>query len=150
MSSSDPGRGVTSQVWFLRSRELLQRSADELDGATRSRLGRARQAALAQLEPRVGAPRWLNRLGFASVVLGAGLIVWRGLVPVLTPSPTADVAPASTPVAVAPAPVPVVLDAEAALVSEPDFEMLADADSLFLLDELEFYAWLDQDEDGDG
>jgi hypothetical protein len=48
----DPG---ARQDWILRSRDLLQRSADELDGASRSRLNRARQAALEHVAARPAA-----------------------------------------------------------------------------------------------
>ena len=43
----EPAPATGSQAWVLRSRDLLQRSADDLDGHARSRLNRARLVALA-------------------------------------------------------------------------------------------------------
>ena len=63
---------------FERSaREWLRESAESLDGRTRSRLNRARQAALTELDPKARRLRWLS-----SPVMAAGgaaavaLVLW--------------------------------------------------------------------------
>jgi hypothetical protein len=150
MNRSDP-----SQAWVLRSRALLQQSADALDGATQSRLTRARHAALDQLQTRAVAPAWLRGFGLSAVALGLAVVLWRGLLPVLTPAdPVPGVAQV---VSQSPAALPAVIDAPPstdpqvdAAVAEPDFDLLVDAESYPLLEDLEFYAWLDQVEGRDG
>ena len=107
--------------------ELLRRSADDIDGATASRLNRARQAALAQLPRRRRAAHWLApALSTAAVgALAVGLWLNPGIdrdVPVLNPS--ADLTAA-------------------------DMDLLLADDSLEMLEELEFYAWLDAERSDD-
>jgi hypothetical protein len=104
-----------------RAGELLRTSADELDGATRSRLARARAAALQQhTRPR----RWPILRQLAPV----GAVAAAALVAVLLTSP--DAAP----------PAEVNLATTAALY---DLELLADADAWELSQEadLEFIEW---------
>jgi hypothetical protein len=104
-----------------RAGELLRNSADDLDGATRSRLARARAAALEQhTRPR----RWLSTLRHLAPV---GAVAAAALVAVLLTSP-------DTP------PVEVNLANTAALY---DLELLADADAWELSQEadLEFIEW---------
>lgn len=142
------------QAWVLRSRALLQQSADALDGATRSRLTRARHAALEALPARASAAGWLRGFGLGATALGLALLAWRLLDPMLSPA-ASDSALANAGSAVSAmveddlAP-PVVLDEVDAAVAEPDFELLVDAESYPLLEDLEFYAWLDDSEAQDG
>lgn len=59
------------------ARDWLRESAEALDGHTRSRLNRARQAALTELDPKVRRTRWISSPVVA--VLGAGvvaLVLW--------------------------------------------------------------------------
>lgn len=137
-------------TWVLRARSLLDHSARDLDAATLSRLNRARQAALASMDPstRESAP-WMRWIGAAAICAGIALIAWHG---VRTPPASPSIADA--PAAESPLPSPSRVAApplapaggEASLpVSEPDFELLADADGFGLLEDLEFYAWLDAD-----
>lgn len=103
-----------------RAGELLRTSADDLDGATRSRLARARAAALEQhTRPR----RWQTLRHLAPV----GAVAAAALVAVLLTSP-------GTP------PVEVNLATTATLY---DLELLADADAWELSQEadLEFIEW---------
>lgn len=137
-----------SQAWVLRSRDLLQRSADDLDGESRSRLNRSRQAALAALDPVPASRSALRWVGVAAVVAGVALLSWRVL-------PTRIAAPTSAPVAAVPVrqPPPAVaprVRSEPTPISAPDFELLADAQQFALVEELEFYAWLESAEDTDG
>lgn len=151
-------RSDEPQGWILRSRALLQQSADGMDGATRSRLSRARHAALAPLQAASAGPRWIQRFGVGATVLGLAVLAWRLLGPVVVPDvgdpPRAARAPTVQPMveaepAIAASPA-AAMEAAAAAVAEPDFELLADAESFTLLEDLEFYAWLEHGEGQDG
>ncbi|WKZ12667.1 MAG: hypothetical protein QY320_01365 [Gammaproteobacteria bacterium] len=108
--------------------QLLRQSADELDAATASRLNRARQRALAEVDRRHPRPAWQAgwrpALGAAAVAL---------LVVVLWPEPgTGPGAPGSNPAPVL----------EAAAGDATDLDLLLAEDNLDMLAELEFYDWL--------
>ena len=98
------------------AKELFDESVDRLDAATLSRLNQGRQRALAELD------REASELG-----------VWLRWVPVTGVAAAALVAvmvmngqgPGEQP------------------VTASDFEMLLEEDSLEMLDELEFYTWLE-------
>jgi len=102
-----------------RARALLERSADELDGPIRARLGAARTEALAALR----APRPLRArrralvlaTAFGVVALAFGAARWLR-------------APAG----------PLTFD------DADDVDILAGTDDLELYDDLEFYRWLDE------
>ncbi len=98
-----------------RTRVVFDASDDALDGRTRSKLTRARHAAIEELRHSARRP-WQR----ASVALGglsaAVLAVWVA-VGQFTPATPAEI----------------VLD---------DIELVADAPSLELLEEVEFYAWV--------
>ncbi len=103
------------------AKEAFDQSVDGLDAATLSRLNRGRQAALAELKPSSTASvqrrfRWASATGVAATLLLV-LIVQRG--------------PDSVDVIAAPA---------------PDLEILLSEESIEMLEELEFYSWLDADE----
>jgi hypothetical protein len=112
-----------------RTRELLQESVANLDGATRSRLTRARYAALAGAGVGVGAgggralaaswQRWLPAGAIAAAVLAVLIVVGQQ-----SNAPT--------------------LQANAGGVGD-DIELLADADALALAQEADvdydFYEW---------
>ncbi|MCU0753899.1 MAG: hypothetical protein MUE46_02095 [Xanthomonadales bacterium] len=114
-------------------RALLDAEADALDAATLSRLNRARQAALdAGLQSRRQFWRGAWMLLPASA---CGLLVW--LAPLTLP--------------VTPQAGPSLTELEA-LLSEPvgvESELLASDAPLELIDEWEFYAWLEQQPDAD-
>jgi hypothetical protein len=110
-----------------RAGRMLRQGAEGLDAATRSRLNRARQAALAEFD-RGGAAthrfpaRWNTGVAFAAVAaiaLGIGVTA-RG--PLWPPAPAAR-------------------SAEAAEV-----DLLLADENLEMLDELDFYDWLGPDE----
>lgn len=66
-----------------RARELLRDSADNLDGATRSRLTQARHAALAQIGPS-NSRHWMRVAlpsGAVAAALLLGLVLWNGAGP---------------------------------------------------------------------
>lgn len=116
--------------WAHRARKLLDESAEGLDAATLSRLNRARQAALGQVRPRA-ARRWLLPAGMASAcVLLLAVVAWHGRGPgdagriqdLPFPAPTSS-----------------------------DIDLVSSDDNLELYQDLEFYAWLDaQDQGSDG
>jgi hypothetical protein len=105
-----------------RARELLEQSAANLDARVRSRLTRARHAALD--ERRRGRARrawlaWAPAGGLAAAVLGVLLYVRQG--PGLLPA-----------------------TAPAAAATAEDFELLADADGMQLAEDAgdyDFYEW---------
>ena len=119
------------QPWLQSARTLLDESTQALDAATRSRLNRARHAALAQRRPRWRTTWWLPAAGLAcSCALLLGVALWTTL-----RAPIGAALPAQAGVAV---PGPTAADA------------LGGDDSLEFYQDLEFYAWLDAEQDGDG
>lgn len=112
-----------NEAWVERALTLLDQSADALDAATLSRLNRARQAALAQRH-RATWPIWMGG-GLGACALA--LVVAFGV---------AQRTPLQSPVAI---------DAAS------DADAVAADDNLDLYENLDFYAWLDaQQQDGDG
>lgn len=120
------------QRWIGQAKTLLDQSAQGLDAATLSRLNRVRQAALAHARPHA-APRWFLPTGLASAcVLLLAVAAWH----VYAPSGNSTRLPV----------LPV-----AAASSGGDLDLVSSDDSLELYQNLEFYAWLDaQDQDADG
>jgi len=116
------------QRWIGRAKDLLDHSAEGLDAATLSRLNRARQGALARARPRT-ATRWFLPAGLASAcLLLLAVAVWNVHV-------RGGAIPPELPLAAA----------------GGDIDLVSSDDSLELYQNLEFYAWLDaQDQDGDG
>lgn len=112
---------VTADDAFAeKAKQLFDESVDGLDGETRSKLNRGRQAALAELQ--TGRRRWLRwaPAGGVAVAAVAALIVW-------TSSPQID--ELATP----------------AVAS--DMEILLTEDSFEMLEDLEFYSWIDLADD---
>lgn len=98
--------------WTEQARALLDASAQQLDGATLSRLNRARQRALDAAAPRA-ARHWPRRLAIAASLLLAVAIWW----------------PDSTPPAVA-----TLSPEDAELLVEGEFEMTDDLEFYAWLD----------------
>lgn len=98
------------------AKELFDDSVDKLDAATLSRLNQGRQRALAELD-RGTSPQglWLRWVPVTGVAAAAlvTVMVMNGQTPVDDP------------------------------VSASDFEMLLEEESLEMLEELEFYSWLE-------
>ena len=103
-----------------KAKQLFDESVAGLDAATRSRLNRGRQAALAEL--RSFRPVWVQWAPAAGVAAAAvfAVVLWTGMPPVdeLTPEASAS-----------------------------DFEILLTQDSFEMLQDLEFYSWIDLDEE---
>lgn len=105
--------------WMSQVREHLDDGVRRLDGHTASRLNRLRQAALDQALGNRGWRQWLRPIyalaSCAAVALALSLM-WR-----MPEAPMAASVPATD-----------------------DFELLAGAEDLEMIENLEFYAWLEQ------
>jgi hypothetical protein len=116
-------------AWIGQARALLDESAQEYDAATLSRLNRARQAALAQRQPR--RAQWLLPTSLASAcALLLAVAMWhpRSL-PTVNPNPAGAVAAQEA----------------------TDGVALSGDEAQDFYQNLDFYAWLDaQDEDNGG
>jgi len=101
---------------------LFDDSVEALDAETRSRLNRGRQAALAELGS--GRPVWVHWAPAAGVAAATifAVVLWTG-----NQAPN-ELAPAA---------------------SATDFEILLNEDSLEMLEELEFYSWIELAEESD-
>ncbi len=107
-----------------KAKELFDDSVERLDAATLSQLNQRRQAALAEVsnkDSRVLWGRWLPAAGITAAAVVA-VVVMQGQ-PVVDPSDDAVT----------------------------DFEILISEDNLEMIEELEFYAWLElvAEESGD-
>ena len=97
-------------------KETFDESVDALDAATLSRLNRSRHAALAELQkPRHQWSRWMPATGAVAAILVAVVVLQS----------------------------PVGVDDSADITSVTDMEILLGEDSIEMLEELEFYSWLD-------
>ncbi len=120
-------------AWVAQARNLLDDSAQQLDAATLSRLNRARQAALEQRRAHLPRP-WFLSAGLASAcALLLAVAVWH----VRTPAPGVPAAAITT--------------GGGTGFNASDMDMVSGDDSLELYQDLEFYAWLEaQDQDSAG
>lgn len=107
---------IADDAFAEKARQLFDESVGSLDGATRSKLNRGRQAALAELQ--TGGRRWVQwaPAGGVAVAAVAALIVWTGS-PQIDEMATPEVA--------------------------SDMEILLTEDSLEMLEDLEFYSWIE-------
>jgi hypothetical protein len=104
-----------------RAKNLFDASTGNLDGRTRSALTQARHAALAELESRKREGAW-RIWGPLSGVAAAALVVAVMFGPVWTTTRQAQ---------------------DSSALPIDDFDIIADAENLELLENLDFYAWLD-------
>lgn len=113
---------VADKAFAEKAKQLFDESVAGLDGETRSRLNRGRQAALDALK--TGRPVWVQWAPAAGVAAAAvvAVVLWTGNPPVDELTPEASAA---------------------------DFEILLTEDSFEMLGDLEFYSWIDLDEDAD-
>jgi len=113
---------VADKAFAEKAKQLFDESVEGLDGQTRSRLNRGRQVALDELK--TGRPVWVQWAPAAGVAAAAvvAVVLWTGNPPV------DDLTPESSAV---------------------DFEILLTEDSFEMLGDLEFYSWIDLDEDAD-
>jgi hypothetical protein len=116
-----------NRIWIGQARNVLDQSAQGLDAATLSRLNRARHAALAVNRPRTSRP-WFLPAGLASAcVILLAAVAWR---------------------AYAPAGLPALPLSPATSNNGGDVDLVSSDDSLEMYQDLEFYAWLDAQEQG--
>ncbi len=108
---------VNDERFSERAAALFDNSVQTLDGQSRSRLNRARQNALSQTSRKTPRSYWLPAMASVAVAAIAGTMLWSA-----DDLDTDYVPPAVT----------------------ADFEILLDTDSLELLEDLEFYSWLDE------
>jgi hypothetical protein len=134
MNAHDENK-VTDERLARDAQRLLRQSADELDAHTLSRLNRARQHALAEYDRHGTRPStlrgWQAGLGAVAVCATAFVAValWVGRVP----GPVPPGPEAATPLSVGTEPAS---DLEVVLVEDENPEMI---------ENLEFYDWLDPD-----
>jgi hypothetical protein len=112
---NDPGDAMTGRL-EQRSREIFDTSVDELDARTRSKLNQARQRAVAELQH--PARPMMRRL----LLPAGGLAVATAAIVVAVFSAGGDGAAGAVP-----------LD---------DLDIVAGADNLEMIEDVEFYAWL--------
>ncbi len=118
--SNKPGDDTDDSL-VTRANELFNDSVQNIDGETRSRLNRRRQQALeaAATKPLLGTWNVWAPAGAAAAIAMLALVMWSG-----QELPTNSVAPTAA----------------------SDFEMLLEQDSLEMLEDLEFYSWMDSEE----
>lgn len=102
-----------------KAKRLFDESVQGIDGQTQSRLNRGRQKALAELARRPAnlLAVWAPATGVAAAAVVA-VVLWSGN------RPPAEIGAAS---------------------SAADLEILLDEDSLEMLEDLEFYSWIELD-----
>jgi len=106
----------TEGEFAARLGDALKRRAEQLDGRTRSRLAGARRQALARGRRRASMPMWVTA-GASAAALALAVGLWSG----------------------APGPAP----GSAAPQIAEDMDLLLSEENLELLEDLEFYAWMD-------
>lgn len=121
-------------AWTTQAKSLLDESVDGLDASALSRLNRARQHALEQRRPRA-LRAWFVPAGFASAcaLLLAVAVAWQ--LPKQHSSGDLQL--------------PVALQNSG--MNASDLDMVSGDDGLEFYQDLEFYAWLDaENQDGNG
>jgi len=104
------------ETFEKRMKDKFDESVDALDAATLSKLNRARQEALSELQqPRHQWSRWMPATGAVAAILVAVVVLQ-------SPSAIDDVAGTAT---------------------VTDMEILLGEDSIEMLEDLEFYSWID-------
>lgn len=104
-----------------RSKALFDGSVDDIDGRTRAALTRARHAALAELEQAKRPLMW-RVLGPVGGVVAASFVLLTLFAPLrITPT-----------------------SVEGAMMPFEDLDIVAEPEDLEMLQDLEFYAWLDR------
>ena len=153
---STPDSNQKDQGWVPRSRELLDHHAERLDPISARQLSQARQRALASVR-RPPLLRWAFGLGAATAV-SLLVFAWLNRTPGQPGAPLAGIA---TPAPVATTPVtpvtattattaitPTTAITQALTLPDDELELIANPDDYALLQDLEFYAWLESAEHG--
>jgi len=118
--SEKPGKDTAvDDALTQRARLLFNESVSELDGDTRSHLNKGRQQALAAAPTDAVQPlRRLLPAAATAAAAVAALLVWTGHDPVDTP---------------------------VARIAATDFELLLEQENLDMIEDLEFYSWIEPD-----
>ena len=135
MSKADDRSDKTEDELFVRkAKAMFEQSVDGVDGQTRSRLNQSRQAALAELDSGtvslVGLGRWTHfapAAGVAAVAVAA-VVLWSGNLSFDTGIGPIDPIESAMP---------------------GDFELLMTEESFDMLQDLEFYSWIEIDAETD-
>ncbi len=116
---------VEDQAFASKAKEVFDESVQGLDAEAQSRLTRARHEALAHAGSGVSHSQWLRWAPVtgiaAAAVVAVVLVTGRPPIDELTPPATVS-----------------------------DFEILLDQESFEMLEELEFYGWIDLEAEGNG
>ena len=110
---------IDDKQFVENAQELFADSVERLDAATLSKLNRGRQAAIAEISTTASHYRWLRWMpatGLAAAAIVA-VVMLQGPATVDLPDGTESAA--------------------------TDFEILLGDDSLEMIEELEFYSWID-------
>ncbi len=114
---------ASDEALELRARAMFDASVDALDAETRSRLGRARRAAVAELESRRRpAWQWWAPAAVAASAMLVAVLIWRA--PGDGPTPLVQSGNGET------------VDALELVAAGDDFDLLTE--------DLGFYEWLDE------
>jgi hypothetical protein len=111
-------RTTDQQAFEERTRSLFKASVESLDGRTQSKLTQARHAALEELKPARSRAWGRGRAALAGVTAAAAMAAWIGHANLGAPASETGELP---------------LD---------DFDIVAEAPNLELLEDVEFYAWI--------
>ena len=111
----EPGQ---DEKFAVQAKELFDDSVERLDAATLSRLNKGRHQALAELQRTRPVGQWVRWMPVTGVAAAALVTV------VILQGPGAE-------------------GPESPATTVTDFEMLLGEDSLEMLEELEFYSWID-------
>ena len=113
---------TAEDAFVERAKQRFDESVAGLDGETRSRLNRGRQAALAEIAS--GGRAWIDWAPAAGVTVAAlvAVVMWTGS------PPTDELMPSN---------------------ASTDIEILFTEDSFEMLEDLEFYSWIELDEETD-
>jgi uncharacterized glyoxalase superfamily metalloenzyme YdcJ len=116
---------VQDQAFASKAKEVFDESVHGLDAEAQSRLNRARHEALAHAGSGVSHSQWLRWAPATGVAAAAvvAVVVLTGRPPIDELTPPATVS---------------------------DFEILLDQESFEMLEELEFYSWIDLEVEGNG
>ena len=127
MTKADDRAGKTEDDLFVQqANTLFEQSVDSLDGQTRSRLNQNRQMALAELDSgTVIRRRWMQLAPVAAAVVVA-VVLWNA-----NPSPDDGISPGDS--------------IEAGMGIVGDFELLMAEESFDMLQDLDFYSWVEID-----
>lgn len=116
--------GKENDALTAKAKALFDQSVEELDAATLSRLNRGRHEALEQLGGGTVGLRWTQWVPAAGVAAAAAfaVVLWTGDRPIDELTPPASVS---------------------------DLEIILDGDDFEMLENLEFYSWIELDEESD-